>query len=127
VGASIVAHRDAAPILETTKRVLDAVALPIQSFVVGQHDLARPGRWDAWRDAALIQRRSKPVTVVATVAQQFACLRQSGQEQGGSPVVAHLAFGEQQHDGAALTVADGVKLGVQSAFRASDATRSTPF
>jgi hypothetical protein len=42
-------------------------------------------------------------------------------------VVAHLPFGEQQQDRAALPVADGVQLGVQAALGASDAARNSPF
>jgi hypothetical protein len=127
VSATVVAHGDPAPVLEAAKRVLDAMTLAIEGSVVGQRGCARPGRWDAWRDAALTQSRSKPVAVVATVAEQFACSRQNRQEQGGPPVVAHLAFSEQQRERAALTVADGVQLGLQRAFGASDTTSNTPF
>jgi hypothetical protein len=42
-------------------------------------------------------------------------------------VVAHLAFGEEQDHGAALTVADGVELGVQATFGAPDTAGNSPF
>ena len=66
------------------------------------------------------------VAVVASVAEQFACRRQNGQEQGRAFVVAHLPFGEQQHDRATLLVTDGVQLGVQTALGSSDMVLWTP-
>jgi hypothetical protein len=42
-------------------------------------------------------------------------------------VVAGLALGEQQDDGAALAVASGVELGVQPALGAADAAGKSPF
>ena len=39
-------------------------------------------------------------------------------------MVDHLAFGEEQHDGAALTIADGIELGVQAAFGSHDTSGS---
>ena len=61
------------------------------------------------------------------VRQQFPCLRQVAQQQGGSLVIAHLAFGEQQQDRSALAVGDGVQLRVQAALRAADTAGNIPF
>jgi hypothetical protein len=42
-------------------------------------------------------------------------------------VIAHLAFGEQQHKWLALAIDDGVQFGVQAAFRAADTAGKSPF
>ena len=39
-------------------------------------------------------------------------------------MVDHLAFGEEQHDGAALSIADGIELGVQAALGSHDTSGS---
>ena len=41
-------------------------------------------------------------------------------------MVAHLPFGEQQHDGSAFTVTHGMELGVQPAFGAPDTSGKSP-
>ena len=53
--------------------------------------------------------------------------RQCIQGKGSTLVVAHLAFGEQQHDGPDLAVAYGMQLGVQATFGASDTAGNSPF
>ena len=42
-------------------------------------------------------------------------------------MVAHLTFGEQEKYRAALSVADGVQLGVQAALGAPDTAGNIPF
>ena len=42
-------------------------------------------------------------------------------------MVVHLALGEQQDQGTAVFVHDGMELGVQAAFRASDTAGNIPF
>jgi hypothetical protein len=42
-------------------------------------------------------------------------------------LVARLALGQQQDEGPALLVADGMKLGVQPAFGAPDTAGNSPF
>ena len=54
-------------------------------------------------------------------------LRQRRQHHCRAPVIAHLAFGEQQQERAALPVADRVQLRVQAAFGAPDTARNSPF
>ena len=43
VGASIVAHGDAAPVLEAAKHVLDAMTLPVEHLVVRERQLGAAG------------------------------------------------------------------------------------
>lgn len=127
MGAPVVAHGDAAPVFETTEGVLNAVALPIERLVVRYRDLAASGGRDAGLDAALKEIDAEAGAVVATVAKQFARLRQGRQESRSTLVVVGLACGQEQPDQPALSVADGMKLRVQPAARASDTTRSIPF
>lgn len=47
-------------------------------------------------------------------------------DHGCADVVAHLALGEQEDDRTTGPVADGVQLGVQAAFRATNTPRSIP-
>ena len=48
-------------------------------------------------------------------------------KQGGSFVVAHLAFCELHDQGPAVTVANSMEFGVQTALCASDAAGKSPF
>jgi hypothetical protein len=49
-----------------------------------------------------------------------------GRDQRRARVVAHLPFGDQQHERLALSVASGTQLEVQT-FGSSEAARSSPF
>jgi len=102
VGASVVAGRNAAPVLEAAEHVLDAVALTIQHLVVWQRDLATFGRGNARHNAACGEPGTEAIAVVATIREQFACWRQGRQDHGGTTVIAHLTFGEEQQDGPPL-------------------------
>lgn len=120
MGATIVAGGDSTPVLEAAEHVLDLVANPIERAVVAVLDLAGPARRDAGRDALVLERGPIAVAVVALVGDKNVGLGQRVEQGGGALVVADLAFSEQQCDGSALAVADGVQLGVQAAFRAPD-------
>ena len=51
VWAAVVAHGDAAPVLDAAEHVLDAMALAIECLVVGDRDLPSTGRGNAGGDA----------------------------------------------------------------------------
>ena len=120
MGATIVAGGDAAPVLEAAEHVLDLVADLVERAVVAVLDLAGLSRRDARRDALVLEGGTIAVAVVTLVGDENLGLGQRVEQDGGALVVADLAFCEQQRDGAALAVADGVQLGVQAAFRAAD-------
>ena len=54
-------------------------------------------------------------------------LREAPDRQLCADVIAHLAFREQQHDGLAIAIRDGMEFGVQAAFRAPDTAGNIPF
>ena len=120
MSATIVASGDAAPVLEAAEHVLDAVADPVDLVVVGVLDLAGLARWDARPDALVFERGAVAVAVVTAVSDENVGRWQRVEQEGGAGVVAHLTFGEQHGDGAALAIADRVQLGVQAALRAPD-------
>jgi hypothetical protein len=71
VGASVVAHGDAAPVLETVKGILDAVALAVEGTIEGKRHLPAAGGRDAGLDTLLPQRLSEAVAIIATVADEM--------------------------------------------------------
>jgi hypothetical protein len=64
---------------------------------------------------------SEPIAVIATVGKEDLGGRQGLKDQPRALMVAHLALAEEQDQGLALAVADGVELRVQAAFGAPDA------
>jgi hypothetical protein len=63
----------------------------------------------------------------ALVGDQEIGVRQVRQDGRGASIVADLALGEQQDQWLAVPVADGVQLGVQTAFGPSDTAGNSPF
>ena len=127
MGASIVSGRDASPVFQPSEHTLDEVALLVAVGIVGNRQLSVLASWDARLDATVAECFPEPVAVIASVGDQDVGVGQGGQHGRGSAVVADLAFGEQQDQGPALAVADGVQLGVQAALGASDAAGNSPF
>jgi hypothetical protein len=110
VGAAIIAGVAASPVFDFGEQVFDQMALFVERFIIVILHLA-VGFWrDAAGDTARCQCTAEPVAVIAFVAQQFLGIRQSIEQQNSALVVAHLAFGEHHHDGAAFTVAGCMQL-----------------
>lgn len=120
VGAAVVACVDAPPVFKFAEHVLDLVTLAIEGRVVRDGHLSVGLRRDAGGDATLGQGVTEPVGIVAPISQQRLGFGERIDHQRGALVVAHLPFAEQHDQRAALAVADGVKLGVQTAFGAPD-------
>lgn len=110
LGATVVAGGDAAPVLETAEHVLDLVAEFVERAVVGVLDLAGLARRDAGRDVLVLEHGAVAVAVVALVGDENVGLGQRIEQDGGAFVVADLASRQQQRDGAALAVTDGMQL-----------------
>jgi hypothetical protein len=53
--------------------------------------------------------------------------RQGAEHQGCTFVVAHLTFGEQHDERAALAISDAVQLGGQAALGTPNTTGNSPF
>lgn len=65
MGASVVAYVDAAPVLQATEHVFDAVTLAIQDGVVRDQHSSQAGGGDAGCNAALSQHVWEAVAVMA--------------------------------------------------------------
>ena len=71
MGTAVIAHGDAAPVLDATEHDLDVMALFVEEFAVpGLFPAAFAWR-DTRRDAFFLQRSTEPVGVVATVGNQI--------------------------------------------------------
>ncbi|AMD93667.1 hypothetical protein AXF15_11520 [Desulfomicrobium orale DSM 12838] len=91
----------------------DLVPLFIQIVIVRAGFLSVPSGRDARRNTSGEQGVTGPVGVVTTVRQKLPGLGQSIygiHKQGGSFVVAHLAFCELHDQGPAVTVAKGMEF-----------------
>ena len=70
---------------------------------------------------------AKPVGIVALIGDHRSGLGQRIEHQHRPFVIAHLALADQHDQRSALAIADGVQLGVQAAFGASDRSGNDPF
>ena len=103
------------------------MALPVERSIVRYRDLPALAGQDAGLDAPLEKVGAEASAVIATIAQQFARLREIWQKCGSAFVVIGLARGHEQPDQPTFLVADGMQLGIRSAAGASDAPWSSPF
>lgn len=102
------------------------MTLLVESPVVAGGVLApAPGR-DAGGNPLVIKGFAEPVGVVALVAQEHLCRRQSIQQDQRALRIAHLAGRQEEGQGTAQPVAHHVQLGVQPAFGPSDGPRASP-
>ena len=127
MGASVIACRDAAPILELAKHSLDQVSLAVSPMVICDMRISRAATRDSWLDIAALQRRAEPIGIIAAIRNQDVCVRKRRQHGRCPLVVAHLAFCEQQYQRLAVTITDRVKFGVQAAPGAPDTPGKAPF
>ncbi|AMD92669.1 hypothetical protein AXF15_05840 [Desulfomicrobium orale DSM 12838] len=88
----------------------DLVPLFIQIVIVRAGSLSAPSGRDAGRNASGAQGITESVGVITTVRQQLSGLRQSIHKQGGSFVVAYLAFCELHGQRPAVTVANSMEF-----------------
>jgi hypothetical protein len=78
---------DAAPFLQSSESIFDAMALAIQGLAVCDDDLSVLAWWDARGDALGFERRSEAIAVIASLGAQFACARQGVDRQARTLVV----------------------------------------
>jgi len=108
VGAAVISHGDPAPILQFAEHDLDAMALSVEGCVVGMLDFAVLSRRDARHSPTRSERGSEVVAVIATIGNEVFGLRQVTEHQTRSFVVAHLTLRQQQDDGTAFAVTNGM-------------------
>lgn len=127
MGASVVAHGDSPPVLQSAEHALDEVALLVAHGVVVDRPFAVLSSRDAGFDAKVGERFTEPVAVVAAVSDQDVGLGQCREHGCGAAIVADLAFGQKQDQRFALAVTNGVQLGVQATLGTSDTAGNSPF
>ena len=127
MGAAIVAGVDASPILQPAEHVLDAVALAIDGSIVRDRHFSIGLRRDARIDTAGRQSVAEPVGVVSPISNHRFDFGQRIEHECRALVVGCLPLAEQHDQRSALAIADGVELGVQAAFGASDTSGNSPF
>ena len=124
--APIISCVDTPPVLELSEHVLDLVARAVECRVEGRRVFS-VGSWrNTGGNPVLDQRLTEPVRIIALVCQQACGSGKRIDHERRPLVVTHLAFAEQQNDRAPFTVAHGMKLGVQAAFRAPDTSGNSP-
>lgn len=120
MGATVVTHRNTPPILDAAKHDLDFVTLFVESFAVAAFLLAVGARWDARRDAFLLQGGDQPVGVIPSVGDHMLCSRETGEKVSCACVIARLPGGPPQMHRLAGAVANGVQLRIPATFRAAN-------
>jgi len=117
VGQRSLASGDAAPILQTAERDLDAAAAPVAALVVSDRLVARSAAQDAGLDALGFQGVPEPIGVITTVAKQPLCSRQIVEQGCGAGVVAD---DHEEARGPPIRIPDGVQFGLHTAFRTAE-------
>jgi len=86
------------------------VALSVERLIVRERNFPASGGGDAGLAASFGEGGPEPIAVIASIGQQRLGRRQGVEDQPSAFVIAHLTFAEQQDEGLAGGVADGVKL-----------------
>ena len=94
MGAAVVPHRNAAPVLDAAEHDLDPVTLCVELFAVATRLLAVVTRRDARLDALLLQGGDQPVGVIPTVGDQMLGSRETGEQVSRTGVIARLPSGQ---------------------------------
>ena len=126
MGAAIVAHGDPPPVLDAVEHDLDFMALLVEGLVVAAFSFAMPAGRDAGGDAPVPQCGTEPVGVVTPVSEEFLSIRHHHEQAPCALVIAGLAGSEDEGNGLAHAIADGVQLGVQAALRAPETAGNSP-
>ncbi len=128
MGTSIISRGDAPPVFEPSKHVFDLMTLFIEGFAVSCGRFPVCSRRDARRYPFGFQGIAIVITVIPFVADQ--CLRTFGHRRIkylSSDMIGGLPFCQAHNEGPPQAVNNGVKLGIQSAFRAPDTAGYIPF
>ena len=125
-GQPVVSGSDTAEILDPSEHALDGVAVAIED----RREAVFPAPVGLGRD---VRRRSHGldlltdgIAVVALIAMQDRCYWHVLQQGIGRGAVGHVAAGQQERDGAAEAIGQGMDLGGPSAARATDRLRAFP-
>ena len=124
----VVSHGDAPVILEAPEHAFDAIAVLVSLSVEGVGLLSIGLVWNDGLDVLSQQTGAPMVGVIGIVGEQVARPGQMAGEHDGALDVGGLPGCQIEGQGPALFVAQGMDLGVSSAFSATDGlSRSPPF
>ena len=112
---------------ELVEESLDEVALAIEVSIDGALDLAIALGWDVGASAGAGDQIDQVLPVVAAIGDHVAGLHRPVQQCWSRCLVGGLAGGEQQPDGQAALIDQGVDLGAQSSTRTADGVIRAPF
>ena len=127
MGASVIAHCDTPPIFDPCEAVFDLVPLFVERFIIRLRVFAVLLRRDTRLNPFFDQRLAEGVAVVAFIAGERLSGRQKGQHEPRAFMIAHLARRQEQNQGLAVLIGDGVQFRVQAAFRPPDTAGKSPF
>lgn len=104
--------RNPPPVLELAEHDLDRVVTFVPALVVPYGRLPFLPARAAWAYLIVVQGLPEPVGIVATISEQPLHVGQPAEQRSRLNVVAEGAGGQEQIDGAALAIANGVQLRV---------------
>ncbi len=126
-GELVEAGCDAAEVFQLAEEALDEVALTVERRVDGSLELAVAACRDVGLPSGLAHQIDDSLSIVAAVGDESAGRRKVGQKGWREGLVGGLARRDDEADGQALLVHDGVDLGGQSSTRTADGVIRAPF
>jgi hypothetical protein len=114
-------------VLELAEEALDEVALAVERRGDGSLHLAVAGCGNVRLAAGLAHQVEDGLGVIAAIGDERLGGRQVGQQGWSEGLVGGLAGRDDETDGQALLVDDGVDLGRQSSTRTADGVIFAPF
>jgi len=118
---------DTSPVLEAAEHDLDTVPLVVEDGLVGDRHFSAAGMQEVVPRSSREQGVVKAAAVIATAGDEFAGRRKMREQESRATVVAGLPLGQERGDGPTLSIADGVKLGIQPTFGTADTAGTAPF
>lgn len=113
--------------LELAEEALDEVALAVERRVDGPLNLAVPRCRDVGLAARLAHQIDDRLGIIAAVGDKRSCGRQAAEQVWADRLVGGLPCRDDEADGQALRVDDGVDLGGQSSTRTANGVIRAPF
>src|SRR5712691_3099125 len=112
-GAAIVASGDMPKMLELVEEPLDAITEPVGQGVMRDGDLAPRSRWNDGFGTSLGDEVAQGVSIIGFVGDDAASRQAREQLWCGEDVV-RLATGQEESQGATLSIGDNMDFGGQS-------------
>lgn len=126
VGDPIIAGCEASVVLEAAEHALDGVAALVERLAEAAFPKTGALRRDVRDGPLALDQVADAVGVVGRVGVDDAPLGQVGQQMLGRAAVGHLTGRQVEGEWPAITIGDGVDLGVAAAPAATDRLRVSP-